>query len=90
MGRKALTGGVKPKGLYRIQFDFTTEGVRYRPSLRWRPTATNLEIARRLNARIKAQIEGGTFIFSEVFPKYRRLRALPANISVKSCGENLR
>src|SRR5579859_1171047 len=57
MGRKAIMGGIRPKGLRRIQFDFEIDGVRFRPTLSWVPTPANLEQAQKLNARIKAQIE---------------------------------
>jgi integrase len=87
MSRKAIKGGVRPKGFRRIQFDFVIDGVRFRPSLPWLPTPTNLEMARKLNARIKAQIEAGTLVFSDVFPKFRGLKTLPANVCAKSCGE---
>src|SRR5882724_3943573 len=87
MGRKSIMGGVRPKGLRRIQFDFEIDGVRFRPTLPWTPTPANLEQAQRLNARIKAQIEAGTFVFSDVFPKFRGLRKLPGSVSAKNCGE---
>src|SRR5258708_28361794 len=51
------------------------------------PTPANLEQAQKLNARIKAQIEAGTFVFSDVFPKFKGLRKLPGSVSAKSCGE---
>jgi integrase len=87
MGRKAIMGGVRPKGFRRIQFDFVIDGERFRPSLPWLPIPANLEMARKLNARIKAQIDAGTFVFSDIFPKFRGLRALPATVRAKSCGE---
>jgi integrase len=87
MGRKSIMGGIRPKGLRRIQFDFEIDGVRFRPTLPWAPTPANLEQAQKLNARIKAQIEAGTFVFSDVFPKFRARKALPANVAAKSCGE---
>jgi len=37
----------------------------------WQPTPANLEMARKLDARIRAQIQAGTFVFSEVFPKFQ-------------------
>jgi integrase len=80
-------GGIRPKGLRRIQFDFEIDGVRFRPTLPWIPTPANLEQAQKLNARIKAQIEAGTFVFSDVFPKFKGLRKLPGSVSAKSCGE---
>jgi integrase len=87
MGRKSIMGGVRPKGLRRIQFDFEIDGVRFRPTLPWAPTPANLEQAQKLNARIKAQIEAETFVFSDVFPKFKGLRKLPGSVSAKSCGE---
>jgi hypothetical protein len=87
MGRKSIMGGVRPKGFRRVQFDFEIDGVRFRPTLPWTPTAANLEQAQKLNARIKAQIEAGTFVFSDVFPKFKGLGKLPGSVSAKSCGE---
>jgi hypothetical protein len=78
---------VTPAGTSRIQFDFTIDGVRFRPTLPWTPNQSNLDRARRLLARIKAQIEADTFCFAETFPDYRRLRAIPAGVRAKSCGE---
>jgi integrase len=87
MGRNSIMGGIRPKGLRRIQFDFEIDGVRFRPTLPWAPTPANLEQAQKLNARIKAQIEAGTFVFSDVFPKFRGLRKLPGSVSAKNCAE---
>ena len=87
MGRESIMGGVRPKGFRRIQFDFEIDEVRFRPTLPWIPTHSNLEQAQKLNARIKAQIEAGTFVFSDVFPKFKGLRKLPGSVSAKSCGE---
>jgi hypothetical protein len=83
MSRNAIMGGVPPKGLRRIQFDFEIDGVHFRPTLPWTPMPANLEQAQKLNARIKAQIEAGTFVFSDVFPKLRELmtRDIPIEIS---------
>jgi hypothetical protein len=87
MGRKSIMGGVRPKGFRRIQFDFEIDGVRFRPTLPWTPTPANLEQAQKLNARIKAQIEAGTFVFSDVFPEFKGLGKLPGSVAAKSCGE---
>ena len=38
MGRKSIMGGVRPKGLRCIQFNFEIDGVRFRPTLPWVPT----------------------------------------------------
>lgn len=87
MGRISISGGVRPKGLRRIQFDFVMDGIRLRPSLPWAPTPANLEKARKLLARIKAQIEAGTFSFVDTFPNFRALKKLPRGIGARSCGE---
>lgn len=71
MGRTSLSGGVIPIGLRRIRFDFVVEGIRFRPSLPWPSTATNLHRARAYLARIKAQIQASTFCLRESFPNYR-------------------
>jgi integrase len=71
MGRKSLTGGVKPKGSNRIQFDFEFEGVRYRPVLARTPTEANLRRARAQLEDIKRRIAAGTFCFAEEFPDFR-------------------
>jgi hypothetical protein len=57
MGRKSITGGITPAGSSRIQFDFIIDSVRFRPTLPWPATASNLERARKHLARIKAQID---------------------------------
>jgi len=44
-------------------------------------------MARKLNTRIRDQIEAGTFVFSEVFPKLRGVTALPSRVRAKNCGE---
>jgi integrase len=87
MGRNSIMGGIRPKGLRQIQFDFEIDGVRFRPTLPWAPTPANLEQAQKLNARIKAQIEAVTFVFSDVFPKFKGLRKLPGSVCAKSCAE---
>jgi hypothetical protein len=51
------------------------------------PTPANLEQAQKLNARIKAPIEAGTLVFSDVFPKFRGLKALPPAVCAETCGE---
>lgn len=65
MGRISRTGGVAPLGHKRIQFDFTIDGVRYRPTLPWIPHEANLRRAREHLRRIKARILAGTFIFTD-------------------------
>lgn len=87
MGRKSISGGVTPAGPRRIQFDFVIDGTRFRPTLPWAPNQSNLEQARKLLLRIKAQIDAGTFCFAEVFPAYKGLRTVPAGVRAKTCGE---
>ena len=53
MGRKSITGGVMPVGPCGIQFDFSIGGRRFRPTLPWIPSETNLRRARELLTRIK-------------------------------------
>ncbi len=87
MSRISISGGVRPKGLRRIQLDFVMDGIRLRPSLPWPPTPGNLEKARKLLARIKAQIDARTFCFLDTFPNFRALKKLPRGITARSCGE---
>jgi integrase len=87
MGRKSITGGVEPAGLSRIRFDFTVDGHRFRPTLPWIPSETNLQRARAHLARIKAQIAAGTFCFADEFPRYRGLQKLPPALQHRTCGE---
>ena len=68
VGRRSVTGGVKPSGARRIQFDFTIDGKRYRPTLPWTPQEANLRRARERLSRIRAHISAGTFSFTEEFP----------------------
>ena len=81
MGRRSLTGGVKPLGSSRIQFDFRIGGVRYRPSLPWIPHETNLRRAREYLANVKARIDTGTFRFSEFFPDLSASPRVPLPLS---------
>ena len=87
MGRRSISGGVTPAGPRRIQFDFVIDGTRFRPTLPWAPNQSNLEQARKLLLRIKAQIDAGTFCFAEVFPAYKGLRTVPPGVQAKTCGE---
>jgi hypothetical protein len=81
MGRKSMSGGVKPLGLNRIQFDFAIEGMRFRPTLLWVATQTNLRRARQQLTRIKARMAAGTFCFSEEFPGFRGLHSMLVKIA---------
>jgi integrase len=87
MGRRSLTGGVKPLGSNCIQFDFRIESTRYRPSLPWIPHEENLRRAREYLARVKACIDAGTFIFSEAFPDFSTGQRVPPPLSARTCGE---
>jgi integrase len=86
VGRKSISGGVMPFGPHRIQFDFTIEGVRYRPTLPRVPHETNLRRARELVGRIKAQIAAGTFCFAEAFPAYRGRQTAALPLTAQTCG----
>lgn len=89
MGRKSITGGVMPAGPARIQFDFSIGGRRFRPTLPWIPSETNLRRARELLTRIKARIAAGTFRFTDEFPDYRSSYTLPHSVRPRLCGEVL-
>jgi len=71
MGRRSISGGGVPKGSNRIQCEFNIDRTRFRPTLPWVPTETNLRRARARIVQIKAQIAAGTFSFAEEFPDYR-------------------
>jgi Arm DNA-binding domain len=87
MGRKSTTGGVTPLGHHRIQFDFTIDGQRYRPTLPWIPHEANLQRARGLLIRIKARIAAGSFVFTEEFPQFRGRNELRLPFSARTCGD---
>ncbi len=87
MGRRSLSGGVIPAGQSRIQFTFGFKGVRYRPTLPWVPTPTNLRRARQHLLGIKARIAAGTFLFAEEFPDYRHLNRTPREGSARTCEQ---
>lgn len=87
MGRRSLTGGVTPIGRHRIQFDFTVDGRRYRPTLPWVPHEANLRRARATLAQIRLRIAAGTFNFAEEFPAYRFQEQLPLALRARTCGD---
>ncbi len=87
MGRRSLSGGVRPAGPDRIQFTFMFAGVRYRPTLPWTPTETTLRRARQHLVGINARIAAGTFSFAEEFPDYRHLKEVPRAGSPRTCGQ---
>jgi integrase len=86
MGRRSHKGGVEAAGRDRIQFTFTFEGVRYRPTLRRTPTEANLRRARLLLAGIKERIALGVFSFAEDFPDSRNLKSVPREGSPRTCA----
>jgi integrase len=86
MGRRSITGGVVPAN-GRIQFDFSIDGARYRPTLCWEPTEANLRRAREHLRRIKARIAAGTFNFAEEFPDFRGLHKLPLALCAQTCSD---
>ncbi|MEJ5128179.1 site-specific integrase [Comamonas sp. MYb21] len=73
MGRKATTGGVRPRG-DRIEVRFTWNEKQVSPTLDLRPTAANLKHAARLRATIVEEIKHGTFSFAAHFPDYKHLQ----------------
>jgi integrase len=87
MGRKSTTGGVTAAGQCRVQFTFTFEGVRYRPTLLRTPTEANLHCAREQLVGIKARIAAGTFSFAEEFPDYVHLKKVPRAGSPRTCNQ---
>jgi integrase len=82
----STTGGVIPIGGRRVRFDFTLEGVRFRPTLPWIPHEANLRRAQAPLVRIKARIEAGAFCFAEEFPDYRGVHHIPMPLRAQSCG----
>ena len=87
MGTNRFTGGVIAASRGRIQFDFTFDGVRYRPSIKRPPSEANLRRARERLEDIKRQIEVGTFCFAEEFPDYRFLRRLSGIAATQTCSD---
>lgn len=62
--------GITPKG-DRIELCFSYQGKRYRPTLDWAPTQTNLKNAKRRLLEIRRRIHDGTFSFRDEFPDYK-------------------
>ena len=90
MGRKSLSGGVKPKGRNRIEFTLFYQGKRYRPTLERTPSEGNLRRARIQLADINRRISEGTFSFADEFPDYRYLEKLQQATAKQrklTCGE---
>jgi hypothetical protein len=86
MGSEWFTGGVVAAPRGRIQFDFTVNGIRYRPSIRRPPSEANLRRARERLEAIKHQIHLGTFSFEEEFPDCRFVRRLSGTSSARLCS----
>lgn len=55
----------------RIQIRFTWRGQDLRPTLDWRPTAANMNAARKLRRQILDEIRDGVFVLTRHFPDYR-------------------
>jgi integrase len=87
MGSAWFTGGVVAAPRGRIQFDFTFDGIRYRPSIKRPPSEANLRRARERLEAIKHQIRLGTFSFEEEFPDYRFVRHLTGTSSARLCSD---
>ena len=87
MGRRSIHGGVSALGGDRIQFDFEFDGVRYRPTLKRRPTEANLKRARKQLLEIKQRIATGTFVFAEEFPDYRFIGNVAAPLKRRTCDQ---
>jgi integrase len=87
MGSTWFTGEVAAAPDGRIQFDFTFEGVRYRPSIQRPPSEANLRRAHQRLNDIRRQIEVGAFSLAEEFPDDRLLRRVGGTFKVCSCNE---
>jgi integrase len=87
VGKKSRTGGATAAGRYRIRFDFTFEGHRYRASVLRVPTETNLRRTREQLAGTKQRIAAGTFSFADDFPDFRDLSTVPGSGSPRTCGQ---
>lgn len=83
--RGPSVGGVRAKPNNRIQFDFTLDGVRYRPTIRRAPTTQNLLAARERLAGIRQRIRAGTFFFDQEFPDFRFLGRVIDPSQVRTC-----
>ena len=87
MGTKWFTGGVSVAPRGRIMFDFTIDGVRYRPTIRRPPSEANLRRARERLESIRQQIALGTFSFVEEFPDYRYMGRVVGSVRIRSCDQ---
>lgn len=86
MGSRSESGGVTPIGSHRIQFDFTVEGRRYRPTLPWVPHEANLRRARVHLAQIRMRIAAGVAAraLSKPFQKIK-----PGELPISPRGETV-
>jgi integrase len=83
MGRTNKSGGVIASGNNtRIRFDFSYQGVRYRPTLPIVPTEKALQLARKRLEAIEGRIRNGTFSFADEFPEYRFLERVAPTAEV--------
>jgi integrase len=87
VGRRSISGGVIAANHNRIQFDFSLDGVRYRPSIKRKPTEANLRRARERLKEIKLHIQAGTFCFAEEFPDFRDLHKVIDPSQALSCNQ---
>lgn len=85
MGSIWFTDGVSAAPRGRIRFDFTIDGVRYRPTIQRPPSEANLRRARERLKVIKQEIAVGTFSFADEFPDYRYLKRLIGCARVRTC-----
>jgi integrase len=87
LGTRWFTGGVSVAPRGRIMFDFTIDGVRYRPTIRRPCSEANLRRARERLESIRQQIALGTFSFAEEFPDYRYIGRVVGSARVRSCDQ---
>jgi Arm DNA-binding domain len=76
MGRRSLSGGVVPMGTTRIQFDFSIDRTRFRPTLPWVSTEANLWRARAHVASAKFLLK---MFHMATFPEQARSTAKPGS-----------
>jgi integrase len=87
VGRKSIHSGVSALGSDRIQFDFVSDGLRYRPTLNRSPTEANLKRARKQLLEIRQRIAAGTFVFPEEFPDYRFIKNVESPQKQRTCDQ---
>jgi integrase len=84
---RSNSGGVTAKGHERIQFDFVLDGVRYRPSIKRKPTDANLQRALEQLQIIRERIRAGTFRFENEFPSFRDLDKVVDPSQIRTCNQ---